>query len=158
MGSVSSEALSSSDMLRVCVSPALDKGLRERGSAGALGQGVGTAGARLADSQWFEAGGGGGVWCSPTRQLGEPGWGPRPRLPSVPPSCSHPVGGGWGADGAQGQTATWGGGGCPPKSQGRAWLLTLGYLTLSTLPFPTRGLNRVLQREGYTALAPGRLL
>lgn len=56
----SSEVLFSSDVLRVCVSPPLDKGHRDRGSAGALGQGAGTAGARLADSQLFEAGGGGG--------------------------------------------------------------------------------------------------
>lgn len=131
---------------------------QKHGSAGALDQEEGTAGARLASSQLFRRGGGGDAWCSPKWQLGEPGWGPHPRLPSVPPSCSRQGGGGWGVQmGPKAKQQPGGRGrGCLRKSQGRARLLPLGCLTLSTLPFPISS-SRGLEKGGYIGQGPVRL-
>lgn len=53
----------------------------------------------------------------------------------------------------------WEGEGLPEKkSQGRAQLLTVGCLTLSTLPFPSLVLERVLEVGRYAALGPVKLL
>lgn len=145
---LSSKILSSSDILGVMRLPSPHRApQRQRpqkcGSAGALDQREGTAGARLASSQLFKAGGGGDAWCSPKRQLGEPGWGPHPRLPSVPPSCSPPAGGGWGC--------TWGprpgsnlggrGRGLPEKEPGKSMVAYCWVLNSFHPPFFHPGLR-----------------